>query len=84
MCKKGNKNVKVLRVFANVDANIVVELIRKMKINGQISYFTVVSRFDNPHDHINIIEWSGIQRAYASYMRASGLDVNYGTGFGKY
>lgn len=82
--KIGNKNVKVLRNFANIDANIGVELVRKMKINGQIGYFIVVSRLDNIHDHIAIREYSGIQRAYASFMRASGLDVNYGTGYGKY
>ena len=78
MAKIGNKQVKVLRNFANVDANIVVELVRKMRVNGTIGYYTVVSRYDNPHKHIAINEWDGIQKAYASFMRASGLDVNYG------
>ena len=82
--RKGNANVKNLRSFANIDANIIVELNRKMKINGQIAYFVVTSRYDNPHDHIAIREWKGIQKAYASFMRASGLDVNYGTGYGTY
>ena len=84
MAKIGNRNVKVLRSFANIDANIVVELVRKMRIDGTIGYYTVVSRYDNKHDHIAIRNWKGIQDAYASFMRASGIDVNYGTGYGTY
>lgn len=75
--KIGNRNVKVLKAFCNNDSGVFVELTRKTMINGKIGYFVVVTRTDTG-EHLRISHPSGIQDAYTLYMRASGLNLDYG------
>ena len=77
MAKIGNRNVKVLKAFQNNDGGVLYELTRKTMVNGKIGYFVVVTNVRNGK-HIKITNPDGIQNAYAVYMRASGLDLNYG------
>lgn len=74
--RRGNKNVKVLRKFFNDASGIKTELTRKMRIDGTIAYYVVVTRTDTG-EHIRITPGDGLQKAYALYMRASGTDNNY-------
>ena len=77
MTRIGNRNVKVLKAFANNDSGIMCELTRKTMINGKIGYFVVVTDI-RTGIHTKITRPSGIQKAYETYMRASGLNLNYG------
>ena len=76
MAKIGNKNVKVLRQQLNEVTGILVELTRKMRIDGTMGYY-VVATDTNTGYHIAIKGGRGIQDAYQLYMVASGKNLNY-------
>lgn len=76
MAKIGNQNVKVLRNYYNAASRILVELNRKMKVNGKIAYFVVVTDTNTGY-HTTINEFDGIQKAWQNFMVASGLNLEY-------
>ena len=69
--RRGNKGVKVLKKDFNDASGILTELTRKMRIDGTIAYYVVVTRTDTG-EHIRISPGCGIQVAYALYVRACG------------
>lgn len=77
MAKIGNRNVKVVKKLNNMESGILYEITRKMMVNGKMGYFLVITNMVTGR-HIKISRPMGIQQAYAKYMRATGLDLNYG------
>ena len=74
--KIGNRNVKVLRARMNEATGILVRLTRKMKIDGTIGYYVVVTDAYTGK-HRRIMGGTGIERAWMLYKIASGEDINY-------
>ena len=68
--KIGNRNVKVVRKYYNAVTGVLVELTRKMRIDGTIGYYTVVT-YDGRRNH-KIMGGAGIDRAWLLYKAAIG------------